>query len=54
MAELSGGLHVKRGPKPGAEIEAAAQAAAIPKAVLLAATDELGVRTRRGKWRLPG
>jgi hypothetical protein len=45
---------LKHGPKPAAQIEAAAQAAEIPKAVLLAATDELGVRTQRGQWWLPG
>jgi len=42
------------GPKPGSEIAAAAEAAAIPEGVLLAATDTLGVVTRRGEWRLPG
>jgi hypothetical protein len=44
---------LRDGPRPGAEVEAAAQAAAIPKAALLAATDALGVRVRRGEWRLP-
>jgi hypothetical protein len=42
------------GPKPGAEIEAAAQEAAIPERSLLAATDALGVRTQCGQWWLPG
>jgi hypothetical protein len=42
------------GPKPGALVEAAAQAAEIPKPALIAAADELGVRTRRGRWWLPG
>jgi hypothetical protein len=42
------------GPKSGAEIEAAAQEAAIPERSLLAATDALGVRCRRGEWWLPG
>jgi hypothetical protein len=41
------------GPKPGAQIEAAAKAAAIPARTLLAAADELNVRTRRGEWFLP-
>jgi hypothetical protein len=45
---------LKHGPKPAAQVEAAAAAAAIPRLVLLAATDELGVRSRRGEWRLPG
>jgi hypothetical protein len=34
-------------------VEAAAQEAAIPERSLLAATDALGVRTRRGEWWLP-
>jgi hypothetical protein len=42
------------GPKAEAEIEAAAQAAEIPKPSLIAAADALGVRTRRGQWWLPG
>jgi hypothetical protein len=42
------------GPKPGADIEAAAAAAAIPADVLLLAVDVLRVVTRRGEWRLPG
>jgi hypothetical protein len=45
---------LKHGPKPGAHVEAAAQAAAIPERALIAATDELGVRTKRGEWRLRG
>jgi hypothetical protein len=45
---------LKHGPRPGAQIEAAAEAAAIPKAVLIAATDEIGVKSRHGEWRLPG
>jgi hypothetical protein len=42
------------GPKPGAEIEAAAQAAEIPKRSLIAAADALGVRTQPGQWWIPG
>jgi hypothetical protein len=42
------------GPKPGALVEAAAQAAEIPKRELLTACDGLDVRTRRGQWWLPG
>jgi hypothetical protein len=42
------------GPKPGADMEAAATAAAIPADVLLAAVDVLRVVTRRSDWRLPG
>jgi phage protein D len=41
------------GPKPGADIEAAAAAAAIPADVLMVAVDVLRVVTRRGEWRLP-
>jgi hypothetical protein len=36
------------------QIEAAAEAAAIPKRVLLAPTDKLVVRTKKGEWCLPG
>lgn len=42
------------GPKPGAKIEAAAQAAEISERALIAAADVLGVRTQRGQWWLPG
>jgi hypothetical protein len=42
------------GPKPGSQIEAAAEAASIPKRPLIAAADELGVRTQHGQWWLPG
>jgi hypothetical protein len=42
------------GPRSGAEIEAAAQAAEIPKHELLAACDGLNVRAQRGQWWLPG
>jgi hypothetical protein len=43
------------GPKPGAQIAAAAQAADIPERFLIAAaSDALGVRTQHGQWRLPG
>jgi hypothetical protein len=35
------------------KIEAAAQAAEIPKRELLAACDRLDVRTQRGQWWLP-
>jgi hypothetical protein len=45
--------HLKHGPAPGAAIEAAAQAAAIPKPALIAAAEALGVRTKRGEWWLP-
>jgi hypothetical protein len=45
---------LKDGPKPGAEIEAAAAAAAIPENTLIRAADALGVLSRRGEWRLPG
>jgi hypothetical protein len=37
------------GPRPGAEIEAAAEAAAIPERSLIAAASSLGVRTRKGR-----
>jgi hypothetical protein len=42
------------GPKRGELVEAAAAAAEIPKRSLIDATDDLGVRTRRGAWWLPG
>jgi hypothetical protein len=42
------------GPKPASQIEVAAEAAAIPERSLIAAADELGVRTQRGQWWLPG
>jgi hypothetical protein len=42
------------GPKPGTAIEAAAQAAEIPKRALIAATDALDVRCRQWPWWLPG
>jgi len=42
------------GPRPGSQLEAAAEAAAIPESVLIAAADALGVRTQRGQWWLPG
>jgi hypothetical protein len=45
---------LKGGPRPGAQVEAAAEAAEIPERSLLAATDALGVRTQRGQWWLPG
>lgn len=45
---------LKDGPRAGAEIEAAADAAAIPARSLIAAASALGVRTRRGEWWLPG
>jgi hypothetical protein len=41
------------GPRPGTEIEAAAQAAEIPKRELLAAADTLDVRTQREQWWFP-
>jgi hypothetical protein len=41
------------GPRPGTEIEAAAQAAEIPKRELLTACDALDVRSQRGQWWLP-
>jgi hypothetical protein len=46
--------HLADGPRPGTEIEAAAQAAEIPKRELLAACDGLDVRSQRGQWWLPG
>jgi hypothetical protein len=42
------------GPKPGALIEAAAEAAEISERALVAAADVLGVRTQKGQWWLPG
>jgi len=42
------------GPRPGSQLEAAAEAAEIPESVLIAAADALGVRTQRGQWWLPG
>jgi hypothetical protein len=41
------------GPKPGTEIEAAAQDAAIPERSPIRACDALDVRTQRGQWWLP-
>jgi hypothetical protein len=41
------------GPRPGTEIEAAAQAAEITKRELLTACDALDVRSQRGQWWLP-
>jgi hypothetical protein len=38
-----------RGARPGAQIEAAVQAAEIPERVLIAAADALRVRTRKGQ-----
>jgi hypothetical protein len=43
-----------KGPKPGAEVAAAAEALEIPERSLIAAADALGVRTQRGQWWLPG
>jgi hypothetical protein len=45
---------LKHGPRPAAQVEAAARAADIPKHALLDATDALGVRARRGRWWIPG
>jgi hypothetical protein len=45
---------LKFGPKPASLIMAAAEVAAIPERALLAAADELGVRTQHGQWWLPG
>jgi hypothetical protein len=42
---------LKHGPRPESQIEAAAAAAEIPKRSLIDATDDLGVRTRRGDCR---
>jgi hypothetical protein len=42
------------GPKPGAQIEALAEAQDIPPRSLMAAADALGVRTQRGQWWIPG
>jgi hypothetical protein len=36
------------------QIEATVEAAQIPERSLVAATDALGVRARRGQWWLPG
>ena len=44
---------LRGGPKRGDTIEAAAQAAAIPPRVLIAAAGALGVKTKNGEWRLP-
>jgi hypothetical protein len=41
------------GPKPGAQVEAAAEAAEIPERSLIRAADALGVRTQRGQWWMP-
>jgi hypothetical protein len=41
------------GQRPGSEIAAAAEALEIPKRSLIAAADELGVRTQRGRWWIP-
>jgi hypothetical protein len=38
------------GPKPGTLVEAAAAAAAISERSLIAAADQLGVRSQRGQW----
>jgi hypothetical protein len=46
--------HLRQGPKPGSQIEAAAEAAEIPERTLIKATDALKVRTQRGRWWLPG
>jgi hypothetical protein len=46
--------HLANGPKPGALIEAAAEAAEISERALVAAADVLGVRTQKGQWWLPG
>jgi hypothetical protein len=45
---------LRHGLKPGAQIQAAAQAAAIPERSRIAAADALRVRTRKGQWWLPG
>jgi hypothetical protein len=45
---------LRNGPRRGEHIERAAQAAAISKPLLLTAADQLGVRSKRGEWRLPG
>ena len=45
---------LKDGPRPESAVRAAARAAAISEQLLMVATDVLGVRSRRGKWRLPG
>ena len=45
---------LKHGPKLAAQIEAAAYLADIPKHTLIAAASALKVRTRRGRWWLPG
>jgi hypothetical protein len=43
-----------KGPKPGEQITAAAEAAEIPERSLIAAAEALGVRTQRGQWWIPG
>jgi len=45
--------HLAGVPKPGAPIEAAAEAAEIPERSLIAASSVLGVRAQRGQWWLP-
>jgi len=42
------------GPQLRSEIEVEAETLDIPEGSLLVAADELGVRTRRGEWWLPG
>jgi hypothetical protein len=44
---------LQHGPRPESHVVAAAKASAIPERSLIAAADALGVRARRGQWRLP-
>jgi hypothetical protein len=44
---------VTNGPWPKSSVRAA-EAAEIPERSLIAAADDLGVRTQRGQWWLPG
>lgn len=46
--------HPAHGPRLGAHIEAAVEAAGLTERALLSAADALGVRTQRGPWWLPG
>jgi hypothetical protein len=55
MLEDANVLETKwQGPQPGAEIEATAAPLGIQEWSLLGAADDLGVRTQRGQWWLPG
>ena len=45
---------LRHGPKLGSQVEAAAEAAEIPKRSLVVVADALGVRMQKGLWWLPG